>query len=539
MVNGLGNLLSFIDTNVTSNNNPYNLNNYSYDDSFANMLNKTQIDYSAHASVSNKIARHAETEETHTENDYNNSYDDYYNDYNDYEADNNITNNKKVEEKVSPEENNVKKSEYNTNNAEESKVVRAEEESSENKTEEIKSASNKNDNASEEKKLNTLNNKEENIPVKDKLVLTKEKSKLILKDNAKKSDTAEAKEINKELNTKENILAKADKKENIKKTEEIENIKKQIEALNADELSEEDKKELEDLIESLESLKAMVENDNGEDKKEVSAENTEDDIEVKDIDSSDNKEIKAVLNNKENDIETKDINTEETFDISAENIDNNIIAKADINIKDKYADNKDASEIKNNSTVNNDTISYDKGAELTIINMKDSTEGANLKGYNHYNNNVSKTHNSTNFTDNMIKFQDLMGKLVEKTQVAVNNGKSEVLMSLNPEYLGKLRLKISMDGDNLIGKIFVDNADVKDIFTKNLDTVITSLSEIGINIEGFDVMLKQDMPNDGGFGEELSDMGNRFASEDTGNVEEVKAYIKSYIVPARKLDLLI
>ena len=92
-----------------------------------------------------------------------------------------------------------------------------------------------------------------------------------------------------------------------------------------------------------------------------------------------------------------------------------------------------------------------------------------------------------------------MSKLVEKAQVAVNNGKSEVLMSLNPEYLGKVRLKISMDADNnLVGKIFVDNAEIKDIFTKNLDTVISSLNEIGINIEGFDVMLRQDMPNENG-----------------------------------------
>ena len=222
-------------------------------------------------------------------------------------------------------------------------------------------------------------------------------------------------------------------------------------------------------------------------------------------------------------------------------VDNNAMADAniDMNIENKYADKKDAAEMKNNNSTINNTISDDKGAELTIINMKDSAEGANLKGYNHYNNNVSKTHNSTNLTDNMIKFQDLMSKLVEKAQVAVNNGKSEVLMSLNPEYLGKVRLKISMDGDNLIGKIFVDNADVKDIFTKNLDTVITSLSEIGINIEGFDVMLRQDMPNDGGFGEELEAIGNRFASENNNNVEEVKADIKAYIVPERKLNLLI
>lgn len=526
MVNGLGNLLSFVDTNVSSNNSPYNLNNYSYDDSFANMLNKTQTDYSAPSSVSNKIERHLNTEENQTENNYN-SYDDYYNDYNQYDAEENT-----IEEKVSSSsENAAKKTDGTSDNAEEAKSVNNAEEQAENKSEELNASSNK-DNIEEKAEKLASGNKEENVSAKEKLALTKEKAKLLLQ-NTSNDKKADAKEVNTSDN-KENILAKADKKENTKNTEEIEKIKKQIESLNAEELSEEDKKELEDLIESLEALKAMIENDGSEDKKEVLAENTEENIEVKDIDNSEAKEIK-VASNKDNDknIETKDINN-----IS---IEDNAMADAniDMNIENKYADKKDAAEMKNNNSTVNNTISDDKGAELTIINMKDSAEGANLKGYNHYNNNVSKTHNSTNLTDNMIKFQDLMGKLVEKAQVAVNNGKSEVLMSLNPEYLGKVRLKISMDGDNLIGKIFVDNADVKDIFTKNLDTVITSLSEIGINIEGFDVMLRQDMPNDGGFGEESEAIGNRFASENSNNVEEVKADIKAYIVPERKLNLLI
>ena len=65
MVNGLGNLLSFVDTNVSSNSSSYNLNNYSYDDSFANMLNKTQTEdiYSAPSSVSNKtVERYTDTD---------------------------------------------------------------------------------------------------------------------------------------------------------------------------------------------------------------------------------------------------------------------------------------------------------------------------------------------------------------------------------------------------------------------------------------------------------------------------------------------
>ncbi|WPC22810.1 flagellar hook-length control protein FliK [Brachyspira hyodysenteriae] len=535
MVNGLGNLLSFVDTNVSSNNSPYNLNNYSYDDSFANMLNKTQTDYSAPSSASNKIERHLNTEENYTENNYNN-YDDYYNDYNQYDAEENTT----IEENVSSSsENTAKKTEETSDNAEEAKSISSTEEQTENKSEELNASSNKDNNIEEKAEKLAEGNKEENVSAKEKLALTKEKAKLLLQ-NTSNDKKADAKEVN-TADTKENILAKADKKENTKNTEEIEKIKKQIESLNAEELSEEDKKELEDLIESLEALKAMIENDGSEDKKEVLAENTEENIEVKDIDNSEAKEIKAAsIKYNDKNIETKDINDIGIED-TAMQIDNNAMADAniDMNIENKYADKKDAAEMKNNNSTVNNTISDDKGAELTIINMKDSAEGANLKGYNHYNNNVSKTHNSTNLTDNMIKFQDLMGKLVEKAQVAVNNGKSEVLMSLNPEYLGKVRLKISMDGDNLIGKIFVDNADVKDIFTKNLDTVITSLSEIGINIEGFDVMLRQDMPNDGGFGEELEAIGNRFASENNNNVEEVKADIKAYIVPERKLNLLI
>ena len=537
MINGLGNLLSFVDTNVSSNNNTYSLNNYSYDDSFANMLNKTQTEdiYSAPSNVSNKMVERNNTEDYKNYNDYeeyNNN-----NDYNNYDSDN-VANSSSADEKILSKENN---SENNTNKIsenngkEENKVS----DNTEDKTVKENKDEIKSDNNAQEK---TDKTNSENMSLKEKLALTKEKAKLIIQ-NASNNDEKKVLVNSKENFDKEAAISKsdkADKKENAKNTQDIESIKKQIEALNLEDLDEEDKKELEDLIASLESIKAMIDSsDNEEDKKEVLTDDIKDTIEVKDADI--NKEIK-IASNKDDDkkIEIKDINTEETaidFDSSISDI--NIANNAD-NVESKYADKKDNSEVKNSNNTINNTISDDKGAELTIINMKDSAEGTNLKGYNHYNNNVSKTHNSTNLTDSMIKFQDLMGKLVEKAQVAVNNGKSEVLMSLNPEYLGKVRLKISMDGDNLIGKIFVDNADVKDIFTKNLDTVITSLNEIGINIEGFDVMLRQDMPNnDGGFGEELDNIGNRFASENIDNVEEVKADIKAYIVPERKLNLLI
>ena len=519
MINGLGNLLSFVDTNVSSNNNnAYSLNNYNYDDSFAKMLNENQSQELYSQSVSNKVINN------NTENDYK----EYNNNYNDYSAqaeeklysdDNNSVNTEKSSD-------NVKEKSENTSEVKERKVENTEDNK---KTSESEKNEAVNENNNEEKSKEV----KENTSEKDKLAAAKEKAKQVLKNVDIKTDSDKKIDIKENIN-RDKLVSKEDKKENIK-NEDIENIKKEIESLNAEELDEDDKKELSELIESLEELKNMIDSkdeNSKEDKKVNADENTvKDDIKIKDIEKDSIKEIKTALKTEINNTDAvlKNDNTkmaEVSLDIDAEN---------------KYADryNKDNTENKSStgSSINN-TISDDKGAELTIINMKDSAEGANLKGYNHYNN-VSKTHNSPNLSDSIIRFQDLMGKLVEKAQVAVTNGKSEVLMTLNPEHLGKVRLKINMDGDNLVGKIFVDNAEVKDIFTKNLDTVISSLNEIGINIEGFDVMLRQDMPNNGEFGEELNNNGTRFGFENNENVEEVNADIKTYIVPERKLNLLI
>ena len=320
------------------------------------------------------------------------------------------------------------------------------------------------------------------------------------------------------LNIAKNITK--EEKENLIK--EINDLNKEIKKLESKELNDEEKEELLNLFESLENIKNLI----LENSKEKS-ENTKE-LQIKNLEEKSIKELKEDLKETElnkNTENIEEINSDYNFDFE-DNIQSNKRENKTENLNNNFSNNL------------NKTISDDNGAEITIINMKDSPEGANLKGFNHYNN-VSKAQNSNSLTENMIKFQDLMGKLVEKAQVAINNGKSEVLMSLNPEYLGKVRLKISMEGDNFVGRIFVDNSEIKDIFTKNLDTVITSLNEIGINIEGFDVMLRQDMPN-----EEFLEFANgnpfgKFGREGGDFAEEVVTDIRNYIVQERKLNLLI
>lgn len=496
MINGVGNLLAFADNNVSSNNSFEIIN----DNSFAEMLNKLQEEdiYSKNTTTNKSVNRE----------DYKN-YDDMEN------------HNKDDFQKYSEtmEESEVSKTNNGYENKNDNKqIINSKEENIEDKNIDKNSLESSFENNSDDskensiaknKKLNSLDSIKEKI--KKNII---ENNNLVVKNAKHNKNAKKLYSLNMTEEEKENII------------KEIDNLKKEVNNLEAKELNDKEKEDLFSLLETLENIKNMI----LENPKEINENNVKEtkELQIKNLEEKNIKELKENLK------ETKlNKNLENSEEITAEynfDFEDNI----ELNKRENKTEN-----LNNNSNNNlNKTISDDKGAELTIINMKDSPESANLKGFNHYNN-VSKTQNGNNLTENIIKFQDLMGKLVEKAQVAINNGKSEVLMSLNPEYLGKVRLKISMEGDNFIGKIFVDNAEIKDIFTKNLDTVITSLNEIGINIEGFDIMLRQDMPN-----EEFLEFADNnpfgiFDNEDGDFAEEMAADIRNYIIPERKLNLLI
>ena len=503
MINGVGNLLTFADNNISYNNSVEIIN----DNSFAEMLNKIQKEDIYSESSSNKIV---------DREDYK-SYDNIENDNDDFQKYLETMEDGKVEEfkdnLESQNDNQIK------NNKEENIENKIDNENLENSLENEKvennavneNKENSNDLNSDKKKIESL----KSIKEKSKNIIEfVEKNNLLVKNI--KSDKNSEKLSS--LNIAKNITK--EEKENLIK--EINDLNKEIKKLESKELNDEEKEELLNLFESLENIKNLI----LENSKEKS-ENTKE-LQIKNLEEKSIKELKEDLKETElnkNTENIEEINSDYNFDFE-DNIQSNKRENKTENLNNNFSNNL------------NKTISDDNGAEITIINMKDSPEGANLKGFNHYNN-VSKAQNSNSLTENMIKFQDLMGKLVEKAQVAINNGKSEVLMSLNPEYLGKVRLKISMEGDNFVGRIFVDNSEIKDIFTKNLDTVITSLNEIGINIEGFDVMLRQDMPN-----EEFLEFANgnpfgKFGREGGDFAEEVVTDIRNYIVQERKLNLLI
>lgn len=508
MINSVSNVLSFNDSNISANNNTtYNI--YDDNNSFAKMLDEAKNSEDIYSqSVTNKSIE--------KEEDYQNSLSSQKNNITDENPQNNVENSENI------------RKESIENNADEAQSSELKESVNEEKTEKAEISEN---NSKEDKNIDNAENIDNNEIKKD-LISSKEKAKKLIDkagliiENYKADKKAQ---IEKNVN----IDSKVNEEKLSSLIKDIDDIKEELKNINLEELDEKDKKEITDLIIALESLEEIAVSYKNDDE---SIEKLSDIFEL--VEAEDNNIEETAKKSQDDNIEKIDTkiveenNNNEIVNDSAETF----ISNDDNNAADKREMRLQEAKENNNSNLNN-TISDEKGSELTIINMKDSS--SSLKGYNHYNN-VSKTQNTNTLAENMIRFQDLMSKLVEKAQVAVNNGKSEVLMSLNPEYLGKVRLKISMDADNnLVGKIFVDNAEIKDIFTKNLDTVISSLNEIGINIEGFDVMLRQDMPNENGefeFGGNNNNL-NGFGAD---SIEEEVVSVQNYnIVPERKLNLLI
>jgi len=239
------------------------------------------------------------------------------------------------------------------------------------------------------------------------------------------------------------------------------------------------------------------------------------------------------LNMKENSNTVSDSENTQAFD----NIDRDISnGEATSNFgKDSNSGGGENNNSKNSSKPT--MVDTNSTTEFTIVNTKDDFSRSEFIS--------SKTVNQTktDVSELLSKFQDVMTKLVSKARMALSNGKTEIIMALKPDSLGNVSLKMIMEGDEIRGKIFVDNAEIRDIFTKNLDTVIKSLSEVGINIEGFDVMLRQDMPSRDQ--EEFSDLlGERGDDTKESNDKIAKdaensLMIDKYLLPERKLNIII
>jgi flagellar hook-length control protein FliK len=93
-------------------------------------------------------------------------------------------------------------------------------------------------------------------------------------------------------------------------------------------------------------------------------------------------------------------------------------------------------------------------------------------------------------------------EIVKQTKIILNdNSSGELKMVLKPERLGYVRIKINLDDNNIVGRIIVDNNNIKEIFENNMESLLRSFRESGFGNASLEVSVgggkkqKQNMDN--------------------------------------------
>ena len=90
---------------------------------------------------------------------------------------------------------------------------------------------------------------------------------------------------------------------------------------------------------------------------------------------------------------------------------------------------------------------------------------------------------------------EILGRIVENARIILDGSKSEMVMQLKPESLGKLALKVVAEHGIVTARFMVENMQVKQIIETNLQVLKDALEEQGLNIEGFSVSVGQEQQN--------------------------------------------
>jgi flagellar hook-length control protein FliK len=83
--------------------------------------------------------------------------------------------------------------------------------------------------------------------------------------------------------------------------------------------------------------------------------------------------------------------------------------------------------------------------------------------------------------------ESVMNQLADKMNVVLKSGITELRIMLRPESLGEVHLKIRLDGDVVMGKMYVENQQVKHIIESHMNVLKDSLAQHNLQTGTFDV----------------------------------------------------
>jgi flagellar hook-length control protein FliK len=115
--------------------------------------------------------------------------------------------------------------------------------------------------------------------------------------------------------------------------------------------------------------------------------------------------------------------------------------------------------------------------------------------------------------DISVQKHEIINQVVEKAKVILTPDKSEMVMDLKPDNLGKLSLKVVTERGIVVAKFVAESQQVKEVLESNMQLLKDSLEKQGMSIQGFSVSVGQEQSK-GGF--------NRYSDPQSGEKSDGK-----------------
>lgn len=94
-----------------------------------------------------------------------------------------------------------------------------------------------------------------------------------------------------------------------------------------------------------------------------------------------------------------------------------------------------------------------------------------------------------------VKPSEVLNQVIETAKVIVGQEKSEMVIHLKPDHLGKLELKVVTEQGIVAAKFIAENQQVKEVIETNMQLLKDSLQKQGLSINGVSVQVGQDNRN--------------------------------------------
>ena len=160
---------------------------------------------------------------------------------------------------------------------------------------------------------------------------------------------------------------------------------------------------------------------------------------------------------------------------------------------------KESSEISqaNKSAFSGNNMNHDN-VDMKELNPASQTQLSSGKFQQFENSLISPKNGIASFHNQFLEHLRESGNadIVKNANIILKeNNAGEIKLLMKPESLGYVRIKLMLEGDNIAGKIIVDNNSVKEIFESNLDNLIKNFKESGYSGASIDVSVGGEQKN--------------------------------------------